>query len=109
MGHARELTEQRERWCSTLAGAPEGDGVADRPDARDFDGRPSTGAVSVSRVRRLYKQHGVDQVRFDAADGRIRLRGKQTAPTQSGIPTLVTAGAVGSTPRTFFWRSERKL
>lgn len=39
-----------------------------------LEGRLSKGVVSVSTVRRLYKQQGLDRVRLDAADGRIRLR-----------------------------------
>jgi putative transposase len=74
MGHARELTEQQRALLLDIR--------REHPRATAslivrtlvLDGRLSKGVVSVSTVRRLYKQHGLDRVRLDAADGRIRLR-----------------------------------
>lgn len=40
----------------------------------ELDGRLAKNAVSLSTLRRLYREHGLDRVTLAAADGRVRLR-----------------------------------
>jgi putative transposase len=73
-GHARELTEaQRELLLAIRREHPRAT-AALILRTLELDGRLEKGAVSVSTVRRLFKEHGLDRLKLDAADGRIRLR-----------------------------------
>jgi transposase InsO family protein len=73
-GHARELTEaQRELLLAIRREHPRAT-AALIVRTLELDGRLEKGAVSISTVRRLYKEHGLDRLKLDAADGRIRLR-----------------------------------
>jgi transposase len=73
-GHARELTEKQRKLLLDIR--------REHPRATtslilrtlELDGRLEKGAVSVSTVRRLYKDSGLDRLKLDAADGRVRLR-----------------------------------
>lgn len=73
-GHARELTdEQRELLLGIRREHPRAT-VSLILRTLELDGRVARGAVSISTVRRLYREHGLERMRLDAADGRIRLR-----------------------------------
>lgn len=73
-GHARELTdEQRELLIDIRREHPRATASLILRTL-ELDGRLEKGTVSVSTVRRLYKEHGLDRVKLDTADGRIRLR-----------------------------------
>jgi len=73
-GHARELTEaQRELLLEIRREHPRAT-AALILRTLELDGRLEKEAVSVSTVRRLYKEHGLDRLKLDTADGRIRLR-----------------------------------
>jgi len=73
-GHARELTEaQRELLLEIRREHPRAT-AALILRTLELDGRLEKEAVSASTVRRLYKEHGLDRLKLDTADGRIRLR-----------------------------------
>lgn len=73
-GHARELThEQRELLLDIRREHPRATASLILRTL-ELDGRLEKRAVSSSTVRRLYRDHGLDRVKLDAADGRIRLR-----------------------------------
>jgi len=73
-GHARELTpEQRELLIDIRREHPRATASL-IVRTLELDGRLKKGAVSASTVRRLYKEHGLDRLKLDSADGRIRLR-----------------------------------
>lgn len=73
-GHARELTEEQRDLLLEIR--------REHPRATaslilrtlELDGRLEKGAVSPSTLRRLYRERGLDRLKVDAADGRIRLR-----------------------------------
>lgn len=75
VGHARELTDaQRELLCAIRREHPTTN-AAVILRTLETDGRLAKGAVSLSTVRRLYRQHGLDRVTLRVADdGRVRLR-----------------------------------
>jgi len=73
-GHARELTdEQRELLIDIRREHPRATASLILRTL-ELDGRLAKGTVSVSTIRRLYKEHGVDRIKLDTVDGRIRLR-----------------------------------
>jgi putative transposase len=73
-GHCRELTEaQRELLLDIRREHPRAT-AALIVRTLELDGRLEKGAVSTSTVRRLYKDNGLDRLKLDTADGRIRLR-----------------------------------
>jgi transposase InsO family protein len=73
-GHARELTdEQRELLLGIRREHPRAT-VSLILRTLELDGRIGKGAVSPSTVRRLYQEHGLERLKLDAADGRVRLR-----------------------------------
>lgn len=74
-GHARELTpEQRELLLDIRREHPRAS-AALIVRTLELDGRLAKGAVSLSTVRRLYGEHGLDRIAVRAStDGRVRLR-----------------------------------
>lgn len=73
-GHARELTdEQRELLLSIRREHPRAT-VTLILRTLELDGRLKKGAVSVSTLRRLYQEHGLDKLKLAAPNGRLRLR-----------------------------------
>jgi transposase InsO family protein len=73
-GHARELTdEQRELLIAIRREHPKTT-TALILRTLEADGRLEKGAVSLSTVRRLYQEHGLERQKLSAAEGRIRLR-----------------------------------
>ena len=74
-GHARELTpEQRELLLDIRREHPRAS-AALIVRTLELDGRLTKGAVSLSTVRRLYGEHGLDRIAVRAStDGRVRLR-----------------------------------
>lgn len=74
VGHARELTDaQRELLLGIRREHPRAT-TALILRTLELDGRLKKGAVSVSTLRRLYQEHGLERQKRDAVDGRIRLR-----------------------------------
>jgi transposase InsO family protein len=73
-GHARELTEEQRELLLDIRREHPTATVSLIVRTLVLDGRLEAGAVSASTVRRLYREHGLERVRLDAADGRIRLR-----------------------------------
>jgi len=73
-GHARELTdEQRELLLGIRREHPRAT-TSLILRTLVLDGRVTKGAVSISTVRRLYREHGLDRLKLATADGRVRLR-----------------------------------
>jgi transposase InsO family protein len=73
-GHARELTgEQRELLLAIRREFPKAT-TAIILRTLELDGRLQKGAVSLSTLRRLFRDHGLERLKGDAPDGRIRLR-----------------------------------
>jgi transposase InsO family protein len=74
VGHGRELTDaQRELLCAVRREHPS-TSAALILRTLELDGRIARGAVSLSTVRRLYAEQGLDRVSLRAQDGRLRLR-----------------------------------
>jgi len=74
VGHARGLTaEQRELLIDIRREHPRATASLILRTL-ELDGRVEKGTVSVSTVRRLYLEHGLDRLKLDTADGRVRLR-----------------------------------
>ena len=73
-GHARELTpEQRELLLAIRREHPT-TSAAVILRTLELDGRIAKHAVSLSTLRRLYREHGLDRIALRTADGRVRLR-----------------------------------
>jgi putative transposase len=73
-GHARELTDAQRELLLAIRREHPTTSAALILRTLEFDGRLQKGAVSLSTLRRLYGQHGLDRVALRAADGRVRLR-----------------------------------
>lgn len=73
-GHARELTEQQRELLLDIRREHPRATTSLIVRTLELDGRLKKGAVSVSTVRRLYKEHDLARQKLDAVDGRIRLR-----------------------------------
>ena len=73
-GHARELTaEQRELLLAIRREHPT-TSAALILRTLELDGRLAKRAVSLSTLRRLYREQGLDRVTLRTSDGRVRLR-----------------------------------
>jgi putative transposase len=73
-GHARELTDaQRDLLCAIRREHPS-TSAALILRTLVLDGRLAKGAVSLSTVRRLYREQGLDRATLRIADGRVRMR-----------------------------------
>jgi transposase InsO family protein len=74
IGHARELTDAQRELLLAIRREHPTISAAIIVRTLELDGRLVKGAVSLSTVRRLYDQHGLDRVALRTADGRVRLR-----------------------------------
>jgi len=74
VGHARELTDEQRTLLLDIRREHPRATAALIVRTLELDGRLTKGAVSASTVRRLYKEHGLDRLRLDTAEGKIRLR-----------------------------------
>jgi putative transposase len=73
-GHARELTDaQRDLLLEIRREHPKAS-VALILRTLELDGRLAKNAVSLSTIRRLYREHGLDRDTLKVSDGRVRLR-----------------------------------
>jgi putative transposase len=73
-GHARELTDAQRDLLLAIRREHPTTSAALILRTLEIDGRLAKNAVSLSTVRRLYDQHGLDRVSLRTADGRVRLR-----------------------------------
>jgi transposase len=73
-GHARELTEEQRALLLDIRREHPRATASVILRTLELDGRLEKGTVSPSTLRRLYQEHGLDRLKADAADGRIRLR-----------------------------------
>ena len=74
VGHARELTDAQRDLLLAIRREHPTTSVALILRTLELDGRLAKNAVSLSTLRRLYREHGLDRVALRAADGRVRLR-----------------------------------
>jgi len=75
-GHARELTDAQRELLLAIRREHPTTSAALILRTLELDGRLAKSAVSLSTLRRLYGQHGLDRVALRVADGRVRLRWK---------------------------------
>ena len=73
-GHARELTDTQRDLLLAIRREHPTTSVALILRTLELDGRLAKNAVSLSTLRRLYREHGLDRVTLRASDGRVRLR-----------------------------------
>ena len=73
-GHARELTDAQRELLLAIRREHPTTSAALILRTLELDGRLAKNAVSLSTLRRLYGQHGLDRVALRVADGRVRLR-----------------------------------
>jgi putative transposase len=73
-GHARELTDAQRDLLLQIRREHPTTSVSLILRTLELDGRVSRNAVSLSTLRRLYREHGLDRVTLRASDGRVRLR-----------------------------------
>jgi putative transposase len=73
-GHARELTDAQRQLLLAIRREHPSTSAALILRTLQLDGRLAKDAVSLSTLRRLYGQHGLDRVSLRAGDGRLRLR-----------------------------------
>jgi transposase InsO family protein len=73
-GHARELTDAQRELLLAIRREHPTTSAALILRTLELDGRLQQGAVSLSTLRRLYGQHGLDRAVLRVADGRVRLR-----------------------------------
>jgi transposase InsO family protein len=73
-GHARELTDAQRELLLAIRREHPTTSAALILRTLELDGRLAKSAVSLTTLRRLYAQHGLDRVSLRAADGRLRLR-----------------------------------
>ena len=73
-GHARELTDAQRDLLLAIRREHPTTSAALILRTLELDGRLAKKAVSLSTLRRLYGQHGLDRVTLRVADGRVRLR-----------------------------------
>ena len=74
IGHAREITDAQRDLLLAIRREHPTTSAALILRTLEIDGRLAKNAVSLSTVRRLYGQHGLDRVTLRVADGRVRLR-----------------------------------
>lgn len=73
-GHARELTDSQRDLLLAIRREHPTTSVALILRTLELDGRIAKNVVSLSTLRRLYREHGLDRVTLRASDGRVRLR-----------------------------------
>jgi transposase InsO family protein len=73
-GHARELTSEQRALLLAIRQEHPTTSAALILRTLELDGRIAKHAVSLSTLRRLYREHGLDRVALRSADGRVRLR-----------------------------------
>jgi len=73
-GHARELTPEQRALLLAIRQEHPATSAAVILRTLELDGRIAKHAVSLSTLRRLYREHGLDRVALRTADGRVRLR-----------------------------------
>ena len=73
-GHARELTTEQRALLLAIRQEHPTTSAALILRTLELDGRIAKHAVSLSTLRRLYREHGLDRVALRTADGRVRLR-----------------------------------
>lgn len=73
-GHARELTDAQRQLLLAIRREHPTTSAALILRTLELDGRLTKGSVSLSTLRRLYGQHGLDRAALRVADGRVRLR-----------------------------------
>lgn len=74
VGHARDLTSaQRDLLLEIRREHPKAS-VALILRTLELDGRLAKNSVSLSTIRRLYREHGLDRGTMKVSDGRVRLR-----------------------------------
>jgi transposase InsO family protein len=74
VGHARELTDAQRDLLLAIRREHPTTSAALILRTLELDGRLAKNAVSLSTLRRLYSEHGLDRVTLRIADGRVRLR-----------------------------------
>lgn len=73
-GHAREITDAQRDLLLAIRREHPSTSAALILRTLEIDGRLAKNAVSLSTVRRLYSEHGLDRATLRVADGRVRLR-----------------------------------
>jgi putative transposase len=73
-GHARELTDEQRELLLAIRREHPTVSAALIVRTLELDGRIAKRSVSVSTVRRLYGEHGLDRITLTAASGRLRQR-----------------------------------
>jgi putative transposase len=73
-GHARELTEAQRDLLLAIRREHPSTSAALILRTLELDGRLAKNAVSLSTLRRLYIEHGLDRASARSSDGRVRLR-----------------------------------
>jgi transposase InsO family protein len=73
-GHARELTGAQRDLLLAIRREHPRTSVALILRTLELDGRLTKNAVSLSTLRRLYREHGLDRGSLKVSDGRVRLR-----------------------------------
>ena len=91
VGNARDLTDaQRELLCAIRRENPT-TSAALMVRTLELDGRLPKGAVSLSTLRRLFRETGIDRVALRTERmGACDCVGKPTVPTRCGTPTCAT-------------------
>jgi transposase InsO family protein len=74
VGHARELTDEQRDLLLEIRREHPTTSAALIVRTLELDGRIAKRSVSLSTVRRLYNEHGLDRAVLSAQDGRVRLR-----------------------------------
>lgn len=73
-GHARELTDAQRDLLLAIRREHPTTSAALILRTLELDGRIAPRSVSLSTLRRLYGQHGLDRVTLASTDGRVRMR-----------------------------------
>jgi transposase InsO family protein len=73
-GHARELTDAQRDLLLAIRREHPSTSVSLILRTLELDGRLAKNSVSLSTLRRLYREHGLDRVTLRTSDGRVRLR-----------------------------------
>ena len=73
-GHARDLTDAQRELLLSIRREHPNTSVSLILRTLELDGRLTRGVVSLSTLRRLFREHGLDRVTLRACDGRVRLR-----------------------------------
>lgn len=74
VGHARELTDAQRDLLLAIRREHPTTSVSLILRTLELDGRLAKNAVSISTLRRLYREHGLDRIALRSGDGRVRLR-----------------------------------